>query len=62
MRSPALRPATSALWHFWMDHPFFSVHGMPVAALALWFLYRARSRIAATPVGGLPWMLAPLLA
>jgi exosortase len=55
-------PASSALWHFWMDHPFFSVHGMPVAALALWLLYRARSRIAAAPVRGLPWMLAPLLA
>jgi exosortase len=55
-------PTSAALWHYWIDHPYFAAHGVLVAGLVLWLLYRARSRIAAVPVRGLPWALLPLVA
>jgi exosortase len=54
-------PSSSALWHFWVDHPTWGAHGILIALLALWLLYRARGRVAAAPVRALPWLLLPLL-
>ena len=54
-------PTSSALWHFWVDHPYWGAHGILVAALAIWLVYRARPRLAAAPVQPLPWLLVPLI-
>jgi exosortase len=54
-------PTSSALWHFWVDHPYWGAHGILVAALAAWLVYRARPRLAATAVRPLPWVLIPLV-
>lgn len=43
-------PSTSGLWQYWTDDLAFGGHGLLVAALALWLLWRARARIAAAPV------------
>jgi EpsI family protein len=53
-------PSTSGLWHYWTDDLVFGGHGLLVAGLALWLLWRARARIAAAPVRREPRAL-PLL-
>ena len=45
-------PTSGALWHYWTDDLFFGGHGLLVAALALWLLWRARGRIALAHVQG----------
>jgi len=54
-------PTSSALWHFWIDHPYWGAHGLLVAALAVWLVYRARPRLAGAAIRPLPWVLVPLL-
>ena len=53
-------PSTSGLWHYWTDDLFFGGHGLLVAGLSLWLLWRARERIAVAPVRREPRAL-PLL-
>ena len=54
-------PASHALWRYWIDQPYLGGHGTLVAALALWLLFRARSRIEAAPVRPEPWALLLLV-
>ena len=53
-------PSTAGLWHYWTDDLFFGGHGLFVAGLAVWLLWRARERIAASPTRREPRAL-PLL-
>jgi len=55
-------PTCSALWHYWTDDVSFGGHGLLIAALALWMLWRARGRVASAPLRAQPWALLPLLA
>jgi EpsI family protein len=57
----AYLPSTSGLWQYWTDDLFFGGHGLLVAALALWLLWRARERIAAAPLRREPRALPLLL-
>jgi exosortase len=54
-------PSSRALWDYWIEHPGFGAHGVLVAGLALWLLYRARARVAAAPVRGRPGFVPALL-
>jgi exosortase len=54
-------PTSRALWHFWIDHPYWGAHGLLVAGLAIWLLVRARGRLATADVRPLSWALVPLV-
>jgi EpsI family protein len=41
----AYSPATAALWGYWIDEPSLGGHGLLVAVLAAWLLYRSRARL-----------------
>jgi EpsI family protein len=43
-------PSTAALWGFWTNDNRSGTHGLLVAPLAVWLLYRARYRLAAVEV------------
>lgn len=43
-------PSSLALWDFWMNTDHRGAHGPLVAALSVWFLFRARYRLAASTV------------
>jgi EpsI family protein len=53
-------PTCQALWDYWTDL-LFGGHGIFVAALAVWLLYRARDRIALARVHSQPAVLVPLV-
>ena len=53
-------PTSRALWEYWTDW-LFGGHGIFVAVLALWLLYRAKHRIALAPRQSQPWVLLPLV-
>jgi exosortase len=55
-------PATAALWHYWIDDLYVGGHGLLVAGLAAWLLYRSCRRVARVTVQPSPWALVPLLA
>src|ERR1700758_3420427 len=42
-------PSTAALWDFWIDDNHGGTHGLIVAPLSAWLLYRARFQLAAIP-------------
>jgi exosortase len=54
-------PACVALWRYWIDQPYLGGHGMLVAALAAWLLYRCRSRIDFKVARPAPWALLLLI-
>ena len=43
-------PSSQALWEFWTNDNTAGAHGLLVAPLAAWLLYRARHRLALVPV------------
>jgi EpsI family protein len=43
-------PSLQALWEFWTNDNTAGAHGLLVAPLAAWLLYRARHRLALVPV------------
>ena len=43
-------PSTAALWNYWLDDNHGGTHGLLVAPLSVWLLYRARMRLAAIPI------------
>ena len=53
-------PTSRALWDYWTDW-LFGGHGIFVAVLALWLLYRAKDRLALAPRQSRPWVLVPLV-
>jgi EpsI family protein len=53
-------PTSRALWDYWTDW-LFGGHGVFVAALALWLLWRAKDRIAQAPPQSQPWVVVPLV-
>lgn len=55
-------PASNALWRYWIEHPYFGAHGILVAAIAAWLLWRDRRRVASVRVRGETWLLLPLFA
>jgi EpsI family protein len=55
-------PAVDALWRYWVDEPYLGGHGILVAALSAWLLFRSRARINGAPRRALPWALVPLVA
>lgn len=54
-------PAIGALWAYWTDEPSLGGHGILVAALAGWLLFRARDRTDSEPVKPTPWALLLLV-
>lgn len=55
-------PATAALWHYWTDDLYVGGHGLLVAGLAVWLLFRSCRRLARVTVQPSSWTLVPLLA
>jgi exosortase len=53
-------PTSRALWDYWTDW-LFGGHGIFVAVLALWLLYRAKDRVALAPLQSQPGALVPLV-
>ena len=47
-------PSSSALWSFWIDSDGAGVHGLLVAPLAAWLLFRNRHRLALAKVAPSP--------
>lgn len=55
-------PATAALWHYWTDDIYVGGHGLLVAVLGAWLLYRSCGHLAGVTVQPSAWALIPLLA
>lgn len=54
-------PTCTGLWHYWSDDIGYGGHGLLVAGLVLWLLWRVRRRVVAAPVQSRPLALVPLL-
>jgi len=57
----AFWPSCQALWDYWTNDLGFGGHGVLIAGLSLWLLWRSRERVAAAPVHPEPWSLLPLV-